>query len=299
MKKLTCSHKELRHMLEPDSESPPRFADVDTAAFDDLSDNHELSQDSRSPVNYSVRSLMIATALIALATMLLKYTHLFGLLCIFALIVVISLLMKRVQHPSTDAVARGLWGIVMPVLCILYDPGFLHRPWYGFYEPTSSFDLRTVWDDPKALLLLPPILWQVVGMSAWLLMSHRLRPNPFLGGFFLFGSVLAGLIGFCILPLSLIGLIFVGLGIVGFTPFLTSRHYFLTVVAVLDGSCVNGIRRSKRSVEPSSSKDSFLVVAGFVSAVFVSLCTSALGGRLIGFGFYELIDAANIFQPFF
>lgn len=285
-------------MLEPHSESPERSADLGTASFGDLNDDQELSQGESSPVNYSVRSLMIATALIALATVLLKYAHVFGLLCIFALIVIIILLMKRVEHPATNAVARGLWGIVMPFLCILYDPGFLHRPWYGLYEPTSNFDLITVWDDPKAILLLPPILWQVFGMAGWLLMSHRLKPNPFLGGFFLFGSALAGLIGLLILPLSLIGLIFVGLGIVGFTPFLTSRHYFLTGMAVLEGSCINGIRRTKRRIDPSSSRDAFLIIAGFVSAVFLALFTSALGGRLLGLGFYELIDAAGIFQPF-
>ena len=264
----------------------------------EFGDADELNLGESSAVNYSVRSLMIATALIALATVLLKYAHVFGLLCIFALIVIIILLMKRVEHPATEAVARGLWGIVMPVLCILYDPGFLHRPWYGLYEPTSNLDLRTLWDDPKAMLLLPPILWQVLAMAVWLLVSHRLKPNPFLGGFFFFGAALAGLIGFCILPISLIGLIFVGLGIVGFTPFLTSRHFFLTGMAVLEGSCINGIRRSKRRIDPTSSQDAFLVVAGFLSAVVLSLCTSALGGRLQGLGFFELIDAVSIIPPF-
>jgi hypothetical protein len=107
------------------------------------------------------------------------------------------------------------FGIVMPVLCFVFDPivfkgdygdGGLYRQ-YQFYAYTIS-----------AL--------EMVALCAWLFAAGRAGRRPAaLAGMLLAGGLFSFLVGLAILPFSLIGLLVLLIGALGFFPFLTAFVY--------------------------------------------------------------------------
>jgi hypothetical protein len=107
------------------------------------------------------------------------------------------------------------FGLIIPVLCFVFDPvvfrgwligeGFYHRFQFLAYA-ASTFEITTLgcW------------LFVVRKYPAWS------RPA---GGVMLAGALLSGAIGLAILPFSFMGLLFAGLGALGFIPFISAIVY--------------------------------------------------------------------------
>jgi hypothetical protein len=109
-----------------------------------------------------------------------------------------------------------LFGIVLPILCLVFDPivfrGGLMREVglyskYQFYAYTLS-----------AL--------EMVALCAWLLSAGRAGRRPAaLAGMLLAGALYSFFVGLTILPFSVVGLLFLLVGALGFIPFLTAFVY--------------------------------------------------------------------------
>ncbi|MEM7475946.1 MAG: hypothetical protein AAF483_13215 [Planctomycetota bacterium] len=229
---------------------------------------------------YSLWSLLVATTLVALSIVLLKYFSIFAVLGIFFVIIVTDYSLAAYKHPARPAIVRGLWGIVLPALCVIYDPGFLHETWYFPGSQDMRFRL-----EPRGMLLIPPIALQSFGMGLWLLLAQRLPPSPFIEGFFYFGATLASIIGLCLLPISLIGIILLGLGLLGLTPFLTAYHFVKTAADAGRGIGNDPSDESKSSLWP------VWMGLGYLSAIGLSLLCSQALGLLEGFTIAEMLRA--------
>ncbi len=104
-----------------------------------------------------------------------------------------------------------IFGVIMPVVCFVADP-IVFKIGFG---PDDAFlsDYR-----PFAYLLS---FSSIMAMIAWLLWGERLKGfGVLVSGVLAAGAAVSLLIGFLLLPLSLIGLIIV-IGLLGFTPFFT------------------------------------------------------------------------------
>ena len=126
-------------------------------------------------------------------------------------------LKKQFKHPVTDLQATFdiVFGIAVPVLCIASDLfGGL-----GLFRPNG---------------FLNGLLWElsiycysefIIGLAAmgYYLMFHK--PSAILAGILLGGGIFSLLLGIVLLPLSIFGLIVV-IGILGFTPFISSFVFF-------------------------------------------------------------------------
>jgi len=105
-------------------------------------------------------------------------------------------------------------GIIVPVQCLILDPvvfrfhdGLMSGP--GILQPFRIFAYTSIGLGMLAL-------------SLWLLLGDRIQwASAFLAGVFLYGALFACLLGILLLPMSFIGLL-VGIGVLGFTPFLSS-----------------------------------------------------------------------------
>ncbi|HEX8173964.1 MAG TPA: hypothetical protein VF543_02470 [Pyrinomonadaceae bacterium] len=110
-----------------------------------------------------------------------------------------------------------LFGIVLPILCFIFDPIVFRG---NFFGGTALF----------GRIQLPVYLMAFVEISAltiWLCAGKRLGRRPVaLGGFLYAGALISLLIGIVLLPLSLIGIALLGLGLLGFTPFLTALVFW-------------------------------------------------------------------------
>jgi hypothetical protein len=111
------------------------------------------------------------------------------------------------------------FGILMPVLCFVCDP-VVFRGWLmggrGLYQQ-YQFYAYTV----GAL--------EMVALCAWLFAAGRAGRRPAaLAGMLLGGGLFSFLVGFAILPYSVVGLLFLLVGAFGFVPFLTAFVYLRT-----------------------------------------------------------------------
>ena len=101
--------------------------------------------------------------------------------------------------------------MILPVICFVFDPvvfkgNILGAAFLGTFKP-FAYLLSFV---------------SVMAMSAWLIWGEKLKwLNAFLAGLFVVSSMISLGIGIILLPISLLGL-FVLIGVLGFTPLLTS-----------------------------------------------------------------------------
>jgi hypothetical protein len=108
------------------------------------------------------------------------------------------------------------FGLVAPVLCFVFDPVVFHG-WMsrgsGIY---GEFQLFTYAASAVEIATLACRLFVIKMHPAWS------RPA---GGVMLAGALLSFAVGLAILPFSVLGLIVVGLGALGFIPFVTGIVY--------------------------------------------------------------------------
>jgi hypothetical protein len=107
-------------------------------------------------------------------------------------------------------------GLVLPVICLVFDPivfrsGFISgRPLAGQFQ----------------LFAYGFIAVEIIALAVWLSIGSRAAEwCGVLAGIMFAGALFSFVIGVCLLPFSLFGLLLVLMGALGFTPFLTAFIY--------------------------------------------------------------------------
>lgn len=109
-----------------------------------------------------------------------------------------------------------MFGIVLPVLCLACDPVVFGGGLMGNSGLYSAYGLYAY--TISAL--------EMVALCAWLCAAGRAGRRPAaLAGMLLAGGLFSFVVGCAILPYSLIGLLFLLIGALGFIPFLTAFVY--------------------------------------------------------------------------
>lgn len=115
------------------------------------------------------------------------------------------------QATTKQTVFDVLLGVVLPVLCFIFDPivfrgNMMGRPLFGQLQ----------------LLAYSVAFIEIATLIIWLVWRKRLGAHATaVGGFLLTGALISFIIGLAILPFSILGILVV-IGILGFTPFLTA-----------------------------------------------------------------------------
>lgn len=106
-----------------------------------------------------------------------------------------------------------LFGIVIPILCLVFDPVVFRGGWALLSE--------------LSIFAYSAIGFGICSFGLWLLFRDQL-PFEVLGmitGILSIGSILSFIFGFVLLPVSIFGVAMYGLGLLGFTPFFTAYVY--------------------------------------------------------------------------
>ena len=148
------------------------------------------------------------------------------------------------------------FGVFLPVVCFLFDP--------IVFKSASFPGEPPVWDEYQFFAYSMSAV-QIVAMLAWLLLRRYLQSfaGP-ISGVLILGGLFSFLIGILILPLSLIGLIFL-IGAAGFTPFVTSFVYLRNGIRGLRAHEINSAFQSRFQVALASA------VIALALPVFVSM----------------------------
>lgn len=118
-------------------------------------------------------------------------------------------------------------GIVLPVLCLLFDPfvfraGILGQPLAGQFQ----------------LFAYGFIAIEIIALAVWLALGSRAGEwCGVIGGIMLAGVLFSLAIGIWMLPFTLFGLLFI-LGALGFTPFLAALIYLRNARRALKAAAV-------------------------------------------------------------
>jgi hypothetical protein len=108
------------------------------------------------------------------------------------------------------------FGLVLPVLCFVFDPGIFHR----WLDADAGFFGR------GRLFVYCASAVEMATLACWLFAGPRLgawsRPA---GGVMKAGGIFSLLVGLLILPFSVLGIFVGGLGLLGFIPFATAVVY--------------------------------------------------------------------------
>jgi hypothetical protein len=158
---------------------------------------------------------------------------------------------RQFQEESTkkQRIFDWIFGVIMPVICFAFDPG-IFRGWlidgavFGRYKPFAyllSFSL-------------------VMGLSAFLIWGEKLRwIKSFLAGLFFAGGLISFGIALILAPFSLIGILFLFLGLLGFTPFFSAFVY------------IRNFSRISKMAEPGFSMHSRIAAFALGSILAVTL----------------------------
>jgi len=140
-------------------------------------------------------------------------------------------LQRQFSDVPTRKQMRFDWtfGVILPIVCVAADPIVFrsdillteHNVLLGDYR-TFAYVLSAV---------------SIMAMAAWLLWWQRLGEyRPFLGGLFLVGAAISTLVGVVIFPYSVIGLVFLLYGALGFTPLFSGFVFLRNAVRAIDGA---------------------------------------------------------------
>ncbi|MBN1588832.1 MAG: hypothetical protein JW888_04900 [Pirellulales bacterium] len=161
--------------------------------------------DQTGPAQFGIGGLLMVQAGFAIFLTLLMATGIFAVFAIFVLTILLQWGSFRLRNVALRRTVFDLMaGVGMPILCLWYDPLLFHD------------------DNPIRVLAYLLIGFQILALLSWSVYDAlTARPSGLFAGMLSVGCVLAAAIGITMLPLSLIGLVFL-IGLLGFTPFLTA-----------------------------------------------------------------------------
>lgn len=123
---------------------------------------------------------------------------------------------RQFLPPRTRAqtVFDVLFGIIAPILCFVFDPIVFRSSDFG----------SPLFPNYQGFVYLVSGI-EILLLTFWLVCGRHLQPaTRIAGGILMSGAIFSGLIGLVLLPFSLLGLS-VGIGALGFIPFLTALVY--------------------------------------------------------------------------
>jgi hypothetical protein len=119
------------------------------------------------------------------------------------------------QETLSQLIFDGTFGVVAPLLCVIFDP-LVFQP--GVVRPAGLFaDYR--------IFAYTVIFVAITALLVWLVGERAPVHARVLGGIMIFGAVFALVLGLVLLPFSVLGILFYGIGLCGLTPFITMIIY--------------------------------------------------------------------------
>ena len=163
-----------------------------------------------------------------------------------------------------------LYGVVLPVLCFEFDPIVFKN---GVFGPPVAGEYQVF------VYLFSGI--QITAMVIWLTFGSRMKSfaGP-IAGMFMLGAMISFIIGIMILPFSLMGLL-IGVGIFGFTPFVTGFVYLRNGIRGFRSHDKNGAYNSRFSVGLAAALIT-LSLSLFVGTQFSRTVSTSVGALLYG-----------------
>jgi hypothetical protein len=183
------------------------------------------------PLQFSIRGLMILQAVCAAFLSLLYFAGAFAILAaLIATVVYAAIHVSPTHRPVKRLIIDVMGGFVLPAACFYYDPGILRRGGEVGIFPVNLAN------DPVGPLNWFSMGLQLIVLVGWLAAGRHTGMFRYVfSGALWVGCLQALAIGTLLLPLSLIGIIAAGIGLLGMTPLLTAAIFGRNAAAAASG----------------------------------------------------------------
>jgi hypothetical protein len=158
-----------------------------------------------TPLQFGIRDLLIVQTVCAVCFGLFVMVGIFAVMAILIATVIASFVQVKPERAKVKRFCIDLLGgVILPVLCLAYDPFVFreHPEWQAFGYIFIGMQMVVL------------VGWMTLG---W---SFR-RGSALIAGFLAVGAGVSGIMGVLLALFSVVGLFYFGIGILGFTPFLT------------------------------------------------------------------------------
>lgn len=186
----------------------------------DLSPNLE----NEEKLQFSLSQLLLTVTVCAVLLALFRALDTYGVLLAFFAAVGFCIFLGDRKHSLRYLVFDFIWGVFLPVVCLLFDPYVFSSADFELQSFQSLLDNRSI--SSLSILAYAALGYQMLLLSIWLLWGQKTEKlSAFFSGSLAVGFLLAMTIGILMLPITIIGLT-IFIGVLGFTPFFTARAFF-------------------------------------------------------------------------
>jgi len=187
------------------------------------------TRDSAQAIQFSLRELLIAVTVIAGLLGLLRAAGIFGAVLAFVATAGFTWILYPKMKPrdlrGQQAMFDFLWGVGMPLICLVFDPFLFKesddlRP---FAVATSLNDAR-IYD--HGFIVYAFLVCQMIVLTVSIILGNRAgRWSSIFGGFLVSGLLFAALVALVLVIPAAFGVFFLGIGLLGLTPIVTMFSY--------------------------------------------------------------------------
>lgn len=195
----------------------------------------DLQEEDGQEVRFSLWEMFVATTIAGVMLALFRSIGIFGAVFSYVSAVAVTWLViplwLKWELPRQRLVFDFVWGMVMPIVCLVFDPFIFKNGGDPFemLEPSHSITAKAaevqIYD--FAYFAWPFLAGQIATLGMVLAWGKSLRRiAPFLAGVLATGFVVAACIGVLLALPAAFGTLAFGIGLLGFTPFFTGFTFF-------------------------------------------------------------------------
>ena len=183
------------------------------------------------PLRFSLWELLAAMTVAAVLLALFRALGIIGAAAAFVAALALTQgfypAWNRTSLPRQEAMFDFVWGSLMPVVCLTFDPFVFKFDDPAMFSPgvrANPFETSQLY--PWSLTVYAVIACQIAGLSLWLVVG-RLPPTlaAVLAGVLWVGFALACVVGIVLILPAAVGSLF-AIGALGFTPLFTARAFY-------------------------------------------------------------------------
>lgn len=227
-----------------------------------------------APAKYSLREMMVLITMLAVILGLVRAFNIWGGLATWVGAMIWSLVIFPIAYPEDErrqaTMFDWIWGLLLPLVCLGCDPMVFRDGEFAMGGDLSVHDFQ-FGIRRETIAAYCFILWQMLLLFVWLVgRGHLARYAGFFLGSFTAAVIFTGILGVLLLIPAIVGTFFMGIGLMGFTPFFT---------------CFVFARRMRETrLMRGHELIYFLLLAaiGFVMAIIVPLLIAAVLQPIVG-----------------
>jgi len=215
-------------------------------------------------LQFSLQQMFLTITIFAVMLALFRAFGIWGALLSFLSAFSFSVFLYYQKWPQRYFLSDLIWGAAIPIVCLVFDPGFF-RKWNFEFLPSHGSTLAPtpldVTISSGSIFVYTVLGYQILMLLIAMTWGQKVKlSGAYVAGNLALGLVIAMLIGIVLLPFSILGS-FMFIGLMGFTPLLTARAFYRRMVQMIQ----------RAYAEENHGRFTWLFLLGLFTAIVLPL----------------------------